>query len=83
MVTAARSETPGPTSRVTGGRKGLKLVAKLPSALLKNSERVPSPALRTTRSSKPVPSRSAAMICAGRAPVASEPTRMKAPSRKA
>ena len=40
----------------------------------KKTESVPSPALRTTRSSKPSPFRSAAMICAGSWPVASEPT---------
>ena len=56
-------------------------LTELPSWLLKKTESVPSPALRTTRSSKPLPLRSAAMICAGSWPVASEPTRTKPPSR--
>ena len=42
--------------------------------MLKKTESVPSPALRTTRSVQPSPSRSAATICAGSKPVASEPT---------
>ena len=40
-------------------------MTRLPEPLSKKTESVPSPALRTTRSVKPSPFRSAAMICAG------------------
>ena len=82
VSTAWTSETPRPTGRVTGGRKVCEVDARDRSGpvnvLAKKTERVPSPALRTTRSSQPLPFRSAAMICAGSWPVVSEPIRTKA-----
>ncbi len=54
----------------------------LSNAVPKKTERVPSPALRTTRSLKPSPFKSAEMICAGSWPVVSDPlSRTKPPSR--
>ena len=83
VLIAWTSETPDPTGIVNGGKKGWsKPVRKLPSWLLKKTVRVPSPALRTTRSSQPVPLRSAAMICAGSWPVVREPIRTKPPLRQ-
>ena len=83
--TSARvtSETPRPTGRVTEDGKRALPVASPPEPLLKKTVRVPSPALRTTRSSQPSPLRSAVTICAGQRPVGSDPIRTKLPSRQA
>ena len=83
VSTAWTSETPRPTGRVTGGQEGrskssLGIDGTNEASLAKKTESVPSPALRTTRSSKPSPFKSAAMICAGSWPVVSEPIRTKA-----
>ena len=80
MLIAWTSETPTPTGIEAPQEGWSKPVRKLPSWLLKKTVRVPSPALRTTRSSQPQPLRSAEMIC-GRSRLCEVPTRTKLPSR--
>ena len=77
----SRPRRPGRPAESPGARKRALPVASLPEPVLKKTERVPSPALRTTRSSQPSPLRSAVTICAGSEPVGSDPIRTKLPSR--
>ena len=71
VSTAWTSETPRPTGRMNAAVKigGASVLAgptdPLRDRLPKYTESVPSPALRTTRSSRPPPLSWAAMICAG------------------
>ena len=77
VSTASTSETPRPTCRglpAGGGPQARTWDDWTANSLLKKTDSVPASALRTTRSVKPSPFRSAAMICAGSRPVASEPT---------
>ena len=80
VSTSATSETPTPTCKVMVGTMSPVPLRRPVTTLSGITVRVPSPALRTTRSFPPSPIRSPKMICAGNDPVGIDPTRRKPPA---